>query len=116
MSAVTAGKLDGAGTVDLACLHRKDFPNANGFHHRQGRIETTGGKRLNLLDSPLLHHLRKSMVNACICIRTRGHNRNGNGLSCKGALMRVGLPGADRPPGSAHDTHRTDKPLAVPVK
>ena len=116
MTAVTAGKFDGAGTADLAGLHGKNFSNADGFHHRQRWVETTFGKRLNLLDSTLLHHLRKPLVNACICIRTRRHNRNGSDLSHKVALMRVGLPGTDRPPRGPHDAHRTNQPLAVAVR
>ena len=114
MPAVTAGKFDGAATADLAGLHREDFTDADGLHHRQRRIETTFYKRLNLLDGAFLHHLRKALVDPRIGIGTRRHDGNRNRLSFQSALMGVGLPCGDRPTRGPHDTHRTDKSLAVP--
>ena len=116
MSAVTTGIFDGVRPVQLALLHGDDFAHPDRFHHWQSRVQVARGKRLYLGSGAAVHHVGKTGVDGLIDLLTRRQHSNFQGCPVKRALMRVLLPGADRPASGAHHSHRTHQTLAVTVK
>ena len=116
MPAVPTRQFYGAGPGDLPVLHRHDLANAKRLHHRQRRIKPASGKRCDLFRRARLHHHGEAAVDPVIDVRAWRHHGKPRCLAGNGPFMRIGLPGADRPPGGADNTHGTDQALAVTIE